>query len=53
MEQAGAKVSENHARLGHSSLQTTGRYLTALTTAENKRGDGIAAAYGFRSDDTA
>src|SRR5258706_7798488 len=30
MEDAGAKVSDIQARLGHSSIQTTGIYLAAL-----------------------
>jgi integrase len=35
MEDAGAKVSEIQARLGHESLETTGRYLAALNRAAN------------------
>jgi integrase len=35
MEDAGAKVSEIQARLGHESLDTTGRYLAALKRNEN------------------
>lgn len=35
MEQAGARVSEIQARLGHSNIATTGRYLAALTSGEN------------------
>lgn len=35
MEDAGAKVSDIQARLGHESLDTTGRYLAALRRAEN------------------
>jgi integrase len=35
MEDAGAKVSEIQARLGHANLATTGRYLAALSSAEN------------------
>jgi integrase/recombinase XerC len=35
MEDQGAKVSEIQGRLGHTSLQTTGRYLAALRSAEN------------------
>jgi integrase len=39
MEDSGAKVSEIQARLGHESLQTTGRYLAALRKADNPYGD--------------
>ncbi|CAA9331226.1 MAG: hypothetical protein AVDCRST_MAG93-6201, partial [uncultured Chloroflexia bacterium] len=39
MEDASAKVSDIQARLGHSSLATTGRYLAALKQAENMHGD--------------
>lgn len=35
MEQAGAKVSEIQARLGHSNLATTGRYLAQLVSDKN------------------
>jgi integrase len=35
MEDAGAKVSDIQARLGHESLDTTGRYLAALKRNEN------------------
>lgn len=35
MEEAGAKVSEIQARLGHSSLATTGRYLAQLASEKN------------------
>jgi len=35
MEQAGAKVSEIQARLGHSNLATTGRYLAQLSSDKN------------------
>ena len=35
MRKAGAKDSEVQARLGHSSLATTGRYLAQLDRAEN------------------
>lgn len=46
MEDAGAKVSEIQARLGHSSLATTGKYLAALRAAENPYGDTLAAMFG-------
>ena len=35
MEQSGARVSEIQARLGHASIQTTGRYLQALASDRN------------------
>lgn len=47
MEQVGAKVSDIQARLGHSNLATTGRYLAALGSAENAHADQLAALYGF------
>lgn len=47
MEQVGAKVSDIQARLGHASLQTTGRYLTALRSAENPHGDDLAVLFGL------
>lgn len=46
MEDAGAKVSEIQARLGHSSLATTGRYLAALHSAENTHAETLAALFG-------
>ena len=47
MEDAGAKVSEIQARLGHSSLATTGRYLAALRRADNAHADELARRMGF------
>ncbi|GCE15092.1 tyrosine-type recombinase/integrase [Tengunoibacter tsumagoiensis] len=47
MEDAGAKVSEIQARLGHESLATTGRYLAALTQADNKYSDTLASLFGL------
>lgn len=47
MEDAGAKVSEIQARLGHDSLATTGRYLAALKQAENQHADSLAARFGL------
>lgn len=47
MEDAGAKVSDIQGRLGHSSLQTTGRYLAALRSAENPHADKLADLFGF------
>jgi integrase len=43
LEDAGAKVSEIQARLGHESLATTGRYLAALRADENPHADALAA----------
>jgi integrase/recombinase XerC len=47
MEDAGAKVSDIQARLGHSNIATTGRYLAALRSAENPFGDRVAAMLGL------
>jgi integrase len=47
MEQVGAKVSDIQARLGHASLQTTGRYLAALRAAENAHAFDLAALFGL------
>lgn len=47
MEKAGAKVSDIQARLGHESLQTTGRYLAALDSAENAHADDLARMFGI------
>jgi integrase/recombinase XerD len=41
MEDAGAKVSDIQARLGHSSLATTGRYLAALNRANNPHAEAL------------
>jgi integrase len=35
MERSGATTSETQRKLGHTSLDTTGRYLSALNSAEN------------------
>ncbi len=48
MEAVGAKASEIQARLGHSSLQTTGLYLTALNSAENAHGDDLVLLFGLK-----
>jgi len=50
MEDVGAKVSEIQARLGHSSLATTGKYLAALKAAENPYGDRLAAMFYSSQD---
>ncbi len=47
MEDAGAKVSDIQARLGHESLATTGRYLAALKRADNEHADTLAARFGL------
>ncbi len=47
MEDAGAKVSEIQARLGHASLATTGRYLAALTGGENPYAPILESLYGL------
>jgi integrase len=48
MEAVGAPVSEIQARLGHSSLQTTGRYLAALRSAENTHGEELTMLFGMK-----
>ncbi len=48
LEDAGAKVSEIQARLGHTSLETTGRYLARLHDGENPHLSSMAALYGLR-----
>ncbi len=47
MEDSGAKVSDIQARLGHTSLATTGRYLAALKQAENTHGETLAELFGI------
>lgn len=47
MEQAGAKVSDIQARLGHESLATTGRYLASLNRADNPYADALAELFGL------
>lgn len=47
MEDAGAKVSDIQARLGHTSLATTGRYLQALKRSENAHADALAELFGL------
>jgi integrase len=47
LEATGAKVSEIQAKLGHSSLATTGRYLAALSSAENPYAEDLAARFGL------
>lgn len=47
MEEIGAKVSDIQARLGHSSLAQTGRYLASLRRAKNTHGDELALRFGI------
>jgi len=44
MEEAGAKVSDIQAMLGHSSLATTGIYLRALSSGENPHVEQVAVS---------
>lgn len=53
MEHVGAKVSDIQARLGHNSLDTTGRYLAALRSADNAHADDLAALFGVQVQPTA
>lgn len=48
MRRAKAHASEIQARLGHSSLQTTGRYLAALESAENPHADALVQLFGLK-----
>jgi integrase len=50
LEDAGAKVSDIQARLGHESLATTGRYLAALRRDENPHADALAAMFGMQDE---
>jgi integrase/recombinase XerD len=47
MQKAGAVTSEIQARLGHSSLAMTDRYLTALRSAENPHAEQVAEMLGL------
>ena len=47
LEDAGAKVSDIQARLGHTSLDTTGRYLAQLHHGENPHLAHITTLYGL------
>ena len=47
LEDAGAKVSEIQARLGHEDLGTTGRYLAQLQQGENPHLLQLSALYGL------
>lgn len=50
MERSGATVSTIQARLGHSNLATTGRYLTQLSRAENAHAEALARLFGAEDD---
>lgn len=47
MEHVGAKISDIQARLGHSSLQTTGRYLASLSSSINPQSSEMADLLGL------
>ena len=47
LEDAGAKVSEIQARLGHEDLGTTGRYLAQLHQGENPHLGRLSRLYGL------
>jgi integrase len=46
LEEAGAKLSEIQARLGHASAATTSKYLVALRSDENPYSEQLAAMFG-------
>jgi integrase/recombinase XerD len=50
MEAVGAKVSDIQARLGHSSLETTGEYLAALQSAYNPHAEALADLFGAEEE---
>lgn len=47
MEQAGAKLTDIQARLGHANAATTGIYLNALKAADNAYANDVAALFGI------
>jgi integrase len=51
LEDAGAKVSEIQAALGHADLGTTGRYLARLHQGENHHVGRLSALYGLEELD--
>lgn len=51
MEEAGATGSEIQARLGHTSLAVTGRYLARLSQSENRHLASLSSLYGLAVDD--
>ena len=42
-------MSDIQARLGHSNLATTGRYLAALRAAENPQSEALETLFGVRT----
>lgn len=52
MEEAGATTSEIQARLGHTSLAVTGRYLARLAHSENRHLGALSSLYGLPEDDS-
>ena len=52
LEDAGVKVSEIQAHLGHESLQTTGRYLARLHQGEHHHLASLSALYGLAASGT-
>jgi len=48
MEEAGARLSDIGARLGHNSLQTTRLYMTRLHSAENPFAAKLEANFGIQ-----
>jgi integrase len=51
MEKSGAKVTDIQARLGHSNVATTGRYLQRLNSAENKHVSQLLDYLGVEADE--
>ena len=51
LEDAGAKVSDIQAQLGHESLDTTGRYLARLHQGENRHLGQVSSLYGLTHAD--
>lgn len=47
MEEAGAKTSEIQSRLGHANIATTGIYLAALRSDENKYAEDLTRLLGI------
>jgi len=47
MLESGAKLPEIQAKLGHSSVATTGRYLSSLATPKNAYSDAMAKLMGL------
>jgi integrase len=51
LDDAGAKVSEIQAHLGHASLDTTGRYLAQLGAGENRHLARLSKLYGLETSE--